>query len=168
MLPDLRWHSLSPLTPKVSEAGNRISPQAKHWPGFFNDATINPWNAQPSKNSKATMPRLIVHIYFTHLVMFIGNYHSNDWNWGQWSTVSQTKPCLSPVSSLHFCVLNLFFGVAHDLYSRFIHVYFNSKICITHVISCNLWEEHIHSELLLLENGVTILHALHLCSPLLL
>lgn len=34
-----------PLTPEVSEAGNRISPQAKHWPDFFNDATINPWNA---------------------------------------------------------------------------------------------------------------------------
>ena len=48
MLPDLRCHSLSPLTPEVSEAGNRISPQAKHWPDFFNDATINPWNAQPS------------------------------------------------------------------------------------------------------------------------
>lgn len=85
MLPDLRWHSLSPLTPEVSEAGNRISPQAKHRPDFFNDATINPWNAQPSKNSKATMQRQIVHIYFTHLVMFTDNYHSGDWNWGQWS-----------------------------------------------------------------------------------
>lgn len=42
------------------------------------------------------------------------------------------------------------------------------RFCITHVISCNLCEEHIHSELLLLENGVTILHALHLCSLLLL
>lgn len=85
MLPDLRWHSLSPLTPEVSEAGNRISPQAKHRPDFFNDATINPWNAQPSKYSKATMQRQIVHIYFTHLVMFTDNYHSGDWNWGQWS-----------------------------------------------------------------------------------
>lgn len=63
MPPDLRWHSLSPLTPEVSEAGNRISPQAKLWPDFFNDATINPWNAQPSKNSKATMQKQIVHIY---------------------------------------------------------------------------------------------------------
>lgn len=44
-----------PLTPEVSEAGNRISPQAKHWPDFFNDAAINPWNAQASKNSTATM-----------------------------------------------------------------------------------------------------------------
>lgn len=43
MLPDLRWHSLSPLTPGVSEAGNRISPQAKQWPDFLNDAAINPW-----------------------------------------------------------------------------------------------------------------------------
>ena len=73
MLPDLRWHSLSPLTPEVSEAGNRISPQAKHWPDFLNDATINPWNAQPSKNSKAIMQKQIVHIYFTHLVMFTGH-----------------------------------------------------------------------------------------------
>lgn len=36
-----------PLTPEVSEAGNGISPQAKHWLGFFNGATINPWNSQP-------------------------------------------------------------------------------------------------------------------------
>lgn len=64
MLPDLRWHSLSPLAPKANEAGNRISPQAKPWPDFFNDAAINPWNAQASKNSKALMKKQFDHIYF--------------------------------------------------------------------------------------------------------
>lgn len=31
MLPDLIWHSLSPLASEASEAGNRISPQAQPW-----------------------------------------------------------------------------------------------------------------------------------------
>lgn len=65
MLPDLRWHSLSPLlppAPEASEAGNRISPQAKPWPDFFNDTAINPWNAHASKNSKALMKKQIDHI----------------------------------------------------------------------------------------------------------
>lgn len=31
-----------PSTPEVSETGNRISLQMKHWPDFFNDAAINP------------------------------------------------------------------------------------------------------------------------------
>lgn len=60
MLPDLIWHSLSPLTPEVSEAGNRIRPQAKPRQDFFNDTTINPWSAQPSKNSKVTTPKQII------------------------------------------------------------------------------------------------------------
>lgn len=52
-----------PLTSGASEAGNRISPQAKPRPDFFNDAAINPWNAHASKNSKASMKKQTDHIY---------------------------------------------------------------------------------------------------------
>lgn len=52
-----------PPTPGTSEAGNRISPQAKPWPDFFNDAAINPWNAHASKNSKASTKKQIDHFY---------------------------------------------------------------------------------------------------------
>lgn len=52
-----------PPPPEASEAGNRISPQAKPWPDFFNDTAINPWNAHASKNSKASMKKQIDHIY---------------------------------------------------------------------------------------------------------
>lgn len=52
-----------PPTPEASEAGNRISPQAKPRPDFFNDAAINPWNAHASKNSKASMKKQTDHIY---------------------------------------------------------------------------------------------------------
>lgn len=53
---------LLPPAPEASEAGNRISPQAKPWPDFFNDTAINPWNAHASKNSKALMKKQIDHI----------------------------------------------------------------------------------------------------------
>lgn len=106
MLPDLRWHSLSPLASEASEAGNRISPQAKPWrtslmtlpltPGMHKRLKI----ARPQWKSKAIIftstsgyvyrplshqwlkpgqlkQRDYYHYFYVHLVIFV--YFSGFW-----------------------------------------------------------------------------------------